>query len=194
MRRALSLFAMAVVAAAVTPPAIAQATYADEDRDWGIAPTQQLRRPPYHGPTPRGIPGAQVLKTAELKAMMETAAPPLAIDVASGAGHDSVRNAVWLDGAGHVGSRAGGRADFIDAIQARLADDLARLSGGDKSRALVFFCVDSECWLSYNTALRAAALGYTRVYWYRGGIEAWRAAGLPLAPLRPARAGAAAAR
>jgi PQQ-dependent catabolism-associated CXXCW motif protein len=46
---------------------------------------------------------------------------------------------------------------------------------------LVFFCVNSQCWLSYNASLRAAALGYTNVYWYRGGIESWRAAGLPLA-------------
>ena len=26
---------------------------------------------------------------------------------------------------------------------------------------------------------RAAALGYTRLYWYRDGIDAWRQAGLP---------------
>jgi len=30
-------------------------------------------------------------------------------------------------------------------------------------------------------ALRAVAAGYGKVYWYRGGIEAWTAAGLPTA-------------
>jgi adenylate cyclase len=30
-----------------------------------------------------------------------------------------------------------------------------------------------------NLALRIAALGYTNVYWYRGGREAWEVAGLP---------------
>jgi len=30
-------------------------------------------------------------------------------------------------------------------------------------------------------ALRAVAVGYGKVYWYRGGIEAWTAAGLPTA-------------
>ena len=32
-----------------------------------------------------------------------------------------------------------------------------------------------------NLALRLVALGYTEVYWYRGGREAWLAAGLPVA-------------
>ncbi len=46
-----------------------------------------------------------------------------------------------------------------------------------------------ECWVSYNAALRAINAGYTNVLWYRGGIEAWKAAGLPtLAPGRGALA------
>lgn len=36
-----------------------------------------------------------------------------------------------------------------------------------------------------NLALRLVAMGYTRVYWYRGGREAWKAAGLPEADLVP---------
>ena len=31
-----------------------------------------------------------------------------------------------------------------------------------------------------NASLRAIHLGYTHVYWYRGGLAAWQAAGLPL--------------
>ncbi|HME27856.1 MAG TPA: hypothetical protein VKI44_42150 [Acetobacteraceae bacterium] len=30
-----------------------------------------------------------------------------------------------------------------------------------------------------NLALRLVALGYTQVYWYRGGREAWEVNGLP---------------
>jgi hypothetical protein len=33
--------------------------------------------------------------------------------------------------------------------------------------------------MSYNAALRAINAGYTNVLWYRGGIEAWKMAGLP---------------
>lgn len=36
--------------------------------------------------------------------------------------------------------------------------------------------------MSYNAALRAINLGYRNVLWYRGGIEAWQAAGQPLQP------------
>ena len=36
--------------------------------------------------------------------------------------------------------------------------------------------------MSYNAALRAINAGYTNVKWYRGGIEAWKAAGLPTQP------------
>ena len=41
------------------------------------------------------------------------------------------------------------------------------------------YCVDANCWLSYNAALRLHALGYENLYWYRGGIAAWKAANLP---------------
>jgi len=166
-----------IAALAVQSAAIAQGAPADEDRDWGVTPTHQLKQPPYHAPTPREIPDGRVVKTQELRAMLDAAPPPLVVDVASGEGHDSIGGALWLEDAGHG-------TNFIDSLQALLAERLGRLSGGDKTRPLVFFCVNAQCWLSYNAALRAIALGYTQVYWYRGGVEAWRAAGLPLAPVR----------
>ena len=58
----------------------------------------------------------------------------------------------------------------IDAIAAR---------GTRFTRA---YCQGTYCWMSYNAALRAINLGYTNVLWYRGGIEAWKQAGLPTAP------------
>jgi PQQ-dependent catabolism-associated CXXCW motif protein len=173
MKRIVALITVVVVQSA----AIAQGAPADEDHDWGVAPTHQLKQPPYHAPTPREIPGGRVVKTQELKAMLDAASPPLIVDVASGEGHDSIAGALWLVGAGRG-------SNFIDSLQALLAVRLSQLSGGDKTRPMVFFCVNAQCWLSYNAALRAIALGYTRVYWYRGGLEAWRAAGLPLAPVR----------
>jgi rhodanese-related sulfurtransferase len=39
--------------------------------------------------------------------------------------------------------------------------------------------VPSDCGGGRNLALRLVALGYTEVYWYRGGREAWQVAGLP---------------
>ena len=47
---------------------------------------------------------------------------------------------------------------------------------------MVIFCHDGTCPWSYNLASQAVAAGYTAVYWYRGGINAWTAAGLPTVP------------
>jgi hypothetical protein len=38
----------------------------------------------------------------------------------------------------------------------------------------------------YNLALRIRHAGYTNVYWYRGGREAWEVAGKPEDVVRPA--------
>jgi PQQ-dependent catabolism-associated CXXCW motif protein len=82
---------------------------------------------------------------------------------------------VWWNGAGLGGT-------FEDAIQDRLKERLAQLTGGDTNKAVVFYCLSAECWLSYNAVLRAAQLGYRNLYWYRGGIHAWEAAGAALIP------------
>jgi tetratricopeptide (TPR) repeat protein len=65
---------------------------------------------------------------------------------------------------------------FDDEIQHRLKKDLAELTRGDRDMPLVFFCEGVKSWQSYNAALRALDLGYTQVYWYRGGISAWDSA------------------
>ena len=148
--------------------------YADEARDWGIVPLTSLRQPPYHAPTPIAIPGARVVHTKELLALLEGPGRPILVDVLSGEGHETLAGAVWLGGAGRGES-------LDDAVQADLIPLLAHLSAGSKSRSLVFFCASSECWLSYNAALRAVAAGYTQVFWYRGGIDAWVGADLPTA-------------
>jgi len=149
------------------------AEWGEEARDWGVPAVSQLRQAPYSAPTPLEIPGAQRVLTDELRQMLAGATPPILVDVAGGAGHLSLKGAVWLSGAGRG-------AHFLDPVQAVLSGLLVQLTGGDKTRPMAFFCVDVRCWLSYNAALRAVALGYTRVLWYRGGVLAWRDAGLPL--------------
>lgn len=148
--------------------------YSDEDRDWGVAPTARLRQPPYHAPTPLQIPGAAVIYTEELRAMLAGSDRPVLVDVLSGEGHETLPGAAWLGGAGRGD-------DFNDPVQADLAPLIFQLAGGNKSRPMAFFCASSECWLSYNAALRAVAAGHTRVLWYRGGIDAWVDADLPTA-------------
>lgn len=161
------------VVLALLPIVAGAQNFADEDRDWGVPPSAILRRAPYTAPTPREIPGARVLRTLELKGMLDRDDRPLVFDVASGEGRITIPGALWLPGAGRG-------TNLLDPLQAELAPALRAITAGDLDRELVFFCINAQCWLSYNAALRAVALGFRRVYWYRGGVEAWRAAGLAL--------------
>ncbi|HEY2618981.1 MAG TPA: rhodanese-like domain-containing protein, partial [Acetobacteraceae bacterium] len=56
---------------------------------------------------------------------------------------------------------------------------LHELTGRDLDRPIVAVGWNPERFDGRNLALRLVALGYTRVYWYRGGREAWEVAGLP---------------
>ena len=163
---------LAVLAACFAAPAIA-----NEDIDYGLAPVSTLRTAEYHAPTPREIPGAKTIGTSALRDSLQAQPQPLLFDVLGGEVHASLPGAIWLPGAGRGQS-------FTDTVQARLAQTLQAVTKGDRKRPLVFFCQGPQCWLSYNAALRAVALGYEAVFWYRGGIEAWIAAGGDLAPLK----------
>jgi hypothetical protein len=48
--------------------------FAYEEKDWGIAPIAVPKRMPVHGPTPVTLPGARVIKTLELKALLAQSA------------------------------------------------------------------------------------------------------------------------
>ncbi|MGI9334758.1 MAG: rhodanese-like domain-containing protein, partial [Gammaproteobacteria bacterium] len=58
------------------------------------------------------------------------------------------------------------------------------VSAGRKDASLIFYC-DAECWMSWNAARRAVEWGYSSVYWYPGGVDAWREAGLDLESAQP---------
>jgi PQQ-dependent catabolism-associated CXXCW motif protein len=150
---------------------------ANEDIDYGLAPVSALRTADYHAPTPREVPGAKTIGTSALRDSLQAHPQPLLFDVLGGEAHVSLPGAIWLPGAGRGQS-------FTDTVQARFAQTLQALTKGDRKRPLVFFCQGPQCWLSYNAALRAVALGYEAVFWYRGGIEAWSAAGGDLVPLK----------
>jgi len=94
------------------------------------------------------------------------------MDVLNDKTRDTIPGAYWLAGAGS--------GDFYGAEKARFAAALEKLTAGDKDRALVFLCLGSKCWLSYNAALHALEAGYKDVIWYRGGTDAWGAAKLNL--------------
>ena len=56
---------------------------------------------------------------------------------------------------------------------------LDKLPNLDKGKPVIFACNGAECWKSYKAAKVAAAKGFKSVYWLRGGLPEWDAAGLP---------------
>ncbi len=154
------------------------ASAALESRDWGVQPTEELRVHDYHAPTPTTIVDAKLITTDELRGLIASDSAPVLIDVLDGRGHQTIPGAVWLPDAGLGGS------GFADKNQTQLAGILQRLTEGDQSRTIVMFCLGPECWLSHNAALRAVRLGYTDVRWYRGGLQAWKASGMPTVQVR----------
>jgi len=154
------------------PPSMPSGGTAETD-DFGVAPTNRLRpTEQLHGPTPTSIPGGKVITTRQLmqarpggqgNLMLLHAFPsPLHLP-----------DAIPVVPAGRGGS-------FDDAVQREFGRYLQQATGGDTSRMLVFYCQGVQCWASYNASLRAIHLGYRNVHWYRGGLDAWQQAGLPI--------------
>jgi PQQ-dependent catabolism-associated CXXCW motif protein len=91
---------------------------------------------------------------------------------------DNIPGSVWLANVGYGALNKETEGYFRRALE--------ELTAGDRARPLVFYCL-TECWMSWNAAKRAVALGYARVHWYSDGSDGWAAAGLPLAKARPHR-------
>ena len=99
-----------------------------------------------------------------------------------------IPGSVWLPDTGY--------GELAPVMEDYFAADLPQATGGDQRDRLVFYCL-AKCWMSWNAAKRALALGYTRVDWYprrhrrMGGARAFRwnraagaAAGRELTPAR----------
>lgn len=142
---------------------------AAERRDYGVAAISQLYAGAMHGPTPASIPGGQLITTKGLIELMDRGQRPfLLLDTLGG--QEIIPGAVYAVPAHQAGS-------FNDQTQREFGGFLQQMTNGDRQTPLVLYCESTQCWMSYNAALRAINLGYTNVLWYRGGIEAWKAAG-----------------
>jgi hypothetical protein len=142
--------------------------HVEEDADFGLF-SDDILHTNYEAPTPTTVPGARTIRTPELARLLEQR-KPVVLDTARGC--QSIPGAVGLWGVGIGGS-------LSDAFQDRLARKMQQLTGGDRNLPIVTMGGNAERFQGRNLALRLVALGYTDVYWYRGGREAWEVAGLP---------------
>jgi len=113
-------------------------------------------------PTPRRAPGAETIDTARLTKLISTDHPPI-LDVGSGAA-----------------SVPGADLRSADQLSSEQLQEYARTvtaSGTPPVRSLVVMSDSSNGWASYNAVLQLRSAGL-RIFWYRGGEEAWAAAGM----------------
>jgi rhodanese-related sulfurtransferase len=67
-----------------------------------------------------------------------------------------------------------------DVVYESSLDDFTAVSRLDAAKPTIFHCNGPECWKSYKASRAALARGFKQVYWFRGGLPEWEAAGLPL--------------
>ena len=136
-----------------------------ERQDFGVTPQSTLNNGNLGGPTPASIPGGRVITTPEVLQMLNNpGGGAVVLDVLGS--QQRLPNAVDATAAS-----AGGA--FDDRVQSQFEAQLGQVSGGRKDAPLILYCSSIHCWMSYNAALRAIHAGYTNVFWYRGGLEAW---------------------
>lgn len=140
-------------------------------KDFGVEVTAVLKSENFGQPTPVRVPGGQLIGTRELRDKLRSEKPPVIVA--------AMNDRFTLPGAVTLGYASNG-GTFTDATQAKLANALNELTHGDKNQEVVFYCHHPRCWLSYNAMLRASQMGYAKLRWFRGGIEAWIEAGLAL--------------
>jgi PQQ-dependent catabolism-associated CXXCW motif protein len=174
----LSTTMAAVYLMAVVTSGLSYVNPANEWSDFGVDPQATLRSGSAVAThTPLTIPGGRVIGTGELESALHRGTlegvPFRAIDALRRQEGNPWKSVV--PGSQYI-EYAGAAGTFRDNEQNQLKDELAKLTNDNHRMPLVFFCEGVSCWESYNAALRAINLGYSKVYWYRGGIESWDAA------------------
>ena len=149
-----------------------------------------FRMDDYRSPTPETLQGAVVLSTEQAHAVWERH-DAVFIDVlpqaprppglpASTIWRDKPRQDVpgslWLPDTGY--------GELAPVMQQYFERGLEQATGGDRNRMLVFYCL-ANCWMSWNAAKRALALGYSHVAWYPDGTDGWAADQLPFESRTP---------
>lgn len=144
----------------------------------------------YRTPVPATLAGARVLNDDGAHAVWSAGAavfvdvlprPPRPAALPEGTiwrdrPRQSIPGAIWLVNVGY--------GALAPETEAYFATGLARVTGGDSTRPLVFFC-RADCWMSWNAARRALSIGYANVSWYPNGTDGWSANDWPLQRIEP---------
>ena len=155
-----------------------------------VAEPDGYRLEDYRSPVPATLRGARVIGTEEAETIWRSHSatfvdvlprPPRPRDLPAGTlwrdkPRANIPGSIWLPDTGY-GELAPSMAEYF-------SKGLAKVTGGDRARTLVLYCL-VDCWMSWNAAKRALALGYADVAWYPDGTDGWLNALLPLENATP---------
>lgn len=134
----------------------------------------------YRSPTPQHIDGVTTVDTDDLAALLTRNSDLIILDVINltfrdgrfllDEAHEALPGAHWLPNTG--------QGELESRWQHYLLEQTKRLTAGDYQHPVIVAC-KSDCWLSWNVALRLREAGYQSLYWYRDGVDTWQQMGLP---------------
>jgi len=148
---------------------------------------------PYHAPTTQIPPyGVKRISAVELKESLSSDRAPILIDVYGAIFREesldfdgawlvstprkNLPSSIWLPNVGKQVLRP--------VVEQYYRDQLDELTGGDKTQALVIYCIE-DCWMAWNAAKRAHEWGYSNVTWFREGVDGWNDNGWALQDSEP---------
>jgi PQQ-dependent catabolism-associated CXXCW motif protein len=179
------LLALAILAAPLVPALSAA------KKDTAPAEPSGYWTGPVSSPVPLTLTGGAVIHNArQLRALIRQGgvvlvdvsnAPRRPESLAPGAPwmplpHRAIPGSLWIPGVG-LGEIPLSVDDFF-------RERLAEATTNHLARPVVIYCHRS-CWLSWNAAKRAISYGYRKVYWFRDGVEGWKAARYRTAVIEP---------
>jgi PQQ-dependent catabolism-associated CXXCW motif protein len=159
---------------------------------WGqntIPEPSGYRMQDYRAPTPTTLSGALIVTTLGAEDLWRAGAAfvdvlphaPRPPNLPTGTlWHEKARmnipGSIWLPDTGY--------GVLATSTERYLRNGLAHITHGDESRWLIIYC-QKDCWMSWNAAKRALAIGFKNVAWYPDGTDGWEANGLPVQQAQP---------
>lgn len=140
----------------------------------------------YRSPTPKVIDGVQTIDSAKIRVMLEETPTPVIIDVLNSEyrasrfieskPHHSIPSAYWLPNTG--------RGALDRQWHNYLVKNTLKLANNSRDYPIIVMC-KSDCWLSWNAAKRLKNAGFTKLFWFKDGIDSWQSANLPVELVTP---------
>ncbi len=192
LRRVPALLIVGLVAGlAPAPPAEAAHTRKSTLQSQAVVPEPDgYRMGAYRAPVPATLAGGTVVSVEQVEKMIGSGEvipidvlprPPRPKGLPEGTiwrprPRYNIPGSVWLPNTGY--------GALSEQTEIYFRDNLASLTGGDKTRKILIYCL-ADCWMSWNAAKRAISYGYTGVYWFPEGTDAWAAWNLPTRKSEP---------